>query len=64
MAFTLEPTTMIQIRKGLQSAEKRWNQIGWEYIGAKSPDLARVTREIQETGMSEWNGFVLFHPAK
>jgi len=60
MAYDLKSDTKIEIRKGMQSAEKKWNQIAFEYLGVK--DAKRVGQELVETGKSEWEGFVLFHP--
>lgn len=59
MTHELKPQSVIICQSGLQSVEKPWSQLAWEYIGAKSPDLKRIHAELTETGASHWEGFGL-----
>ena len=62
-SWPIEPGTVISCKKSGQKALKTWSALSWENIGAKSPDLERIRRELGERGVSEWQGWRLYHPA-
>lgn len=52
-------STRVECKRGDQLAVKHWGQIAFEYIGAKSPELKRVHRELERDGVSVWQGVTL-----
>lgn len=62
-AFPIKPDTVMTIQRGEQSGEMKWSKIAFEYIGAKSPALGQVARDIEQTGQAVWEGQQIIHPA-
>lgn len=56
----IHPQSTIEVRRGVNWRVMPWSKLAFEYVGAKNTDdLRRITEEIEATGRSEWEGFLL-----
>ena len=52
------PSTILEIshsKRGLQTIEKTWASLGFEWFGAKNPILKTIKDDLESKGISQIN---------